>query len=196
MIFCDLKSGHQRSANKIDKLAVEFPQESLGLDISWTWMSDCLIGRYLSNILVSSGVTGFRTRSIEITVSGKAVDHDLEELMPIGWGGIANRKSGVELLESCPACGYLRYSGVTDWSNLVDSSEWDGSDIFMVWPLPKYILITEKVRHILEANRIQEMTITSLSSMKPQDSELSPGRVGDWLPRGSIQLNSIPNFIA
>jgi len=196
LIYCEVKPGHQRSTNEIEKLSVELPQEALTLEMSWTWMSDCLIGRYVSSLLFSSGVTGFQTRPVEITVKGKPVDHDLEELVPIGWGGIAAQKSGVKLLESCPSCGYLRYSGVKNWTDLIDLSQWDGSDIFLVWPLPKYILITDKVRRILEANRIKEMTITPLSTMQPQDSELSPGRVRDWLPLEKLRSIAIPDLIA
>ncbi len=195
-IDCNLQPGHQRSSNKVGKLSIELPQEALVLSMCWTWMSDCLIRADVSRLLLSAGVTGFQTRPVEITVKGQRIDHQFEELVPIGWGGIADEKSGVKLLESCQTCGHLRYSGVQDWSELINWSEWDGSDIFFVWPLPKYILITEKVRLLLEASHIQEMTMSPLETMRPQDGELSPGRVKDWLPIEKVYSLGVPDLIA
>jgi hypothetical protein len=196
MIHCGLKQGHQRSANYGEKFSIEMPLDTLTLSMYWTWMFDCLIRHDLSHLFASNGITGFRTQQVKIKLAGERVSHDFEMLKPIGWGGGATEKSGVKLLESCCACGYLRYSGVQDWRQLIDWTQWDGSDIFIAWPLPKYILITDRVRDLLETNLIEEMTITSLEKMAPQDSDLTPGRVSDWLPLDKIRSLAIHGDIA
>jgi hypothetical protein len=77
----------------------------------------------------------------------------LWELAVTGWGGIAPESSGVMLdhSASCSECGLLIYTSFTDASRLVDEKQWDGSDIFMVWPLPKFVMVANSVAELIRA---------------------------------------------
>jgi hypothetical protein len=189
---------HQRSVRGFGELSVELPERALADDISWTWESDCLVSRSFAFLLRSSNITGFDTRPVEITIGGIAIEHQTEQLVVVGWGGIAKPESGVRLdeSESCSACGHLVYSGVQHWRHLIDVRHWDGSDIFMVWPLPTFILVTDRVAKLLKDNKTRELTLTPLDAMEPQEGDLSPGRVGYWLPSDKIRSMAIPNDIA
>ncbi len=198
IIHCPQDPDHQRPGKRIRDLSVEFPLEALADEMSWTGDSDCLARQSLSSLFRLSGITGFETRPIEVTLGGIPIDHDQEELVTVGWGGIATPGSGVKLddNESCLACGHLVYTGVQDWSNLIDFDQWDGSDIFIVWPLPRFILVTDKVAKLLTDNKISELTLTPLRAMEPQEDELSPGRVGYWLSEEKMRSVSVPSDIA
>ena len=188
---------HRRPGRCLGNLSVELPEQTLADGLSWTWESDCLVSRSLLALMRSSNVAGFKTRPVEITVGGVSIEHTKEELVVNGWGGIARPESGVRLneSESCFACGHLVYSGVKDWSQLIDFDQWDGSDIFMVWPLPKFILVTDKVAKLLTDNSIRELSLTPLDAMEPQEGDLTPGRVGYWLSSDKIRSASVPSDI-
>jgi hypothetical protein len=198
IIHCPKDPDHQRPGKRIRDLNVEFPLDALTDEVSWTGESNCLVRQSLSSLFRLSGITGFETRPIEVTLGGIPIDHDQEELLTVGWGGIASLGSGVTLddKESCLACGHLVYTGVKDWSNLIDFRQWDGSDIFMVWPLPRFVLVTDKVAKLLTDKKIRELTLTPLCAMEPEEGELSPGRVGYWLSQEKMRSVSVPSDIA
>jgi hypothetical protein len=47
----------------------------------------------------------------------------------------------------------------------MDPVQWDGSDIFIVWPLPKFIFITDRVRQFLLASKLKDMMITPIEKL-------------------------------
>jgi hypothetical protein len=198
IIHCPQDPNHLRPGKRIHDLSVEYPLDALTDEMAWTGDSDCLVRRSLSSLFRLSEITGFETRPIEVTLDGIPIDHDQEEFVTVGWGGIASPGSGVRLndAESCLACGHLVYTGVTDWPNLIDFRQWDGSDIFMVWPLPRFKLVTDKVAKLLADKKIRELTLTPLCAMEPEEGELSPGRVGYWLSQDKMNSISVPSDIA
>ena len=38
----------------------------------------------------------------------------------------------------------MNYSDFTNPEFLIDESQWDGSDFFMVWPLPRFIFVSNR----------------------------------------------------
>jgi hypothetical protein len=54
---------------------------------------------------------------------------------------MANPESGIRFNEvsSSPEYGFLRYTDLRDAEKLIDVTQWDGSDFFMVWPLPRFV---------------------------------------------------------
>lgn len=105
----------------------------------------------------------------------------------IGWGGIAGESAGVRLAEECPSCGFLEHSGVTDWSKVLDLDQWDRSDLFIVWPLPRYIMASEKAASVLEGSNLSGIRLTRLAEMRPIEGSLTPGRVSSWLPARRVR---------
>jgi hypothetical protein len=104
----------------------------------------------------------------------------LFEMQVIGFGGTARPESGVHVIESC-CCGHAVYSGYTCPGKLFDVDQWDGSDIFMIWPLPRYIMITEEVRSFLKRGRYTGIKIRKLSEIPPTIAgTLTPGNIADY----------------
>ncbi len=181
-IICHLEEGHQRGGRRTGPLSAEYPGKVPEASVLWSWYSECVIPASLSKALARWGPTGCETRPAIITANGRVRRHDFEELIVTGWGGLARPESGVRLVESCEGCGYLKYTGVVRWRRLFDRSQWDGSDFFMVWPLPRFIFVTHRVAKLLRESGFGGFRLASLGEMEPQEG-LAPGRVTDWLSK-------------
>lgn len=108
----------------------------------------------------------------------------MSELVVTGWSGIAPEASGIREVERCPACGHLRYSGIEEPRELLDVNNWDGSDFFMVWPLPMFRFVTGRVAEVCAKHKISGIT---LERNFPPPSEhvisgYSPGRLSYYMP--------------
>ena len=146
-------------------------------DIEWTYGSDCLIQDHVLQTFKDEGLTGFTVKAL-----GKTTETDkkkykpvnLHELVVTGWGGDASPESGAALQEYCPICFRARFSGITDFSKLIDINQWDNSDFFIIWPLPLYIFVTEKVSDILRQKGFSGYELTPVQDLRPI-SGLGPG---------------------
>jgi hypothetical protein len=155
-------------------------------DFVWTWMSDCLIKESVIEDLKREGCTGFQTRPVKVTVKGapRAKLPIYRELVVTGWGGEARPESGVKLLKTCPDCRLETYSGFKDARKLMDESKWDGSDFFIIWPLPKFIFVTEKVVQLIQEKGWVGARTYPLEDVKLQQVDtLSPGPLSKWQER-------------
>jgi hypothetical protein len=104
------------------------------------------------------------------------------ELVVTGWGGLAPKSSGVKLKKWCRHCGHTYYSPLWKPTNLVDSTKWDGADIFIVWPLPRFILVTDRVVSLLKKHAITGWTATSVENLILRGG-FSPGRLEYYMPQ-------------
>jgi len=105
----------------------------------------------------------------------------LHELVVTGWGGIAPPESGVKLIEKCDACGLLYFSAWTNPETLIDSSRWDGSDFFRVWPAASFV--TRRVADAIRDNRLSGAVLTPPAELPPCGSRtLSGNRLSLWMP--------------
>jgi len=86
----------------------------------------------------------------------------------------------------------LEYTGVTDWSKALDLDQWDGSDLFIVWPLPRYIVASSRAASIIRAGQYSGVEITLIEDMAPIEGSLSPGRLSYWLPQQRLAELAIP----
>lgn len=179
-IHCPKFPGHQRPGARQSALHVRVPGPAG--DIVWTWQSDCLFSERLIEIARLAGLSGATFRPAHVTDKrGEPLAQRYEELVVTGWGGIAPEESGVQLKERCSACGLLVYSCFTDPTKLVDERQWDGSDFFIVWPLPGFILLSERAAMILEASRAGPMHIGPLDKLRCI-GQITPGRLSYWMP--------------
>ena len=109
----------------------------------------------------------------------------LSELVVTGWGGMAPPESGIKLIERCEGCSHYVYSAWSNPQNLIDSSQWDGSDFFVVWPLPSHIFVTECVVRVIRDNRLSGIVLKPSGDLVfPPETipTLSTGRLSDWMP--------------
>jgi hypothetical protein len=184
-IKCRLNPGHQRAGKRVSELAVVLPSLS-PKDFVWTWMSECLIQDHVLDLFRAEGVTGFEARRARARFRDEPAIRPpgLWELVVTGWGGVAPEESGVRLdeKESCGACGLLTYSNFINPSRLLDRSQWDGSDIFLVWPLPKLIFVTQRVARLIQSHELRGAILQRPEELQPSVKTVSPGRLSYRMP--------------
>ena len=202
-VSCPADPGHRRGGRRVGRLDVFLTSRRIG-DFVWTWYSDCLIRDSSLSLLRDEGLTGFDVRPVQAHMKTRARRPDpcdenpglkerdaveveipkLWELVVTGWGGMARPESGVHLVQECSECGLLTYTTYKDPALLVDERQWDGSDFFMVWPLPMYILVTQRVVNVIRSHRLTGATLVPIGKLMPSrpDGTLSPGRLSYWMP--------------
>src|SRR5580692_7188253 len=149
-------AGHTRPRHpKIGNLAVSLPTTRPLSDFEWTWLSDILISEHALRVLERHKVTGFEVRPVAARYAVPSIGDPppLFELAVTGWGGMAAQAAGVKVTEACPACRFRQYT-IADPKRLIDPMAWDGSDLFMVWPLPRYRFGSDRLADILRRERI------------------------------------------
>ena len=181
-VLCPLVSGHSRPGRRSNPLSVELPSRLR--DFMWTGMSECLVQDRVVELFEQDSVTGYALSEVEASFRkpSKLPPPRLRELLVRGWGGLAPPSSGVRLLESCPGCGHRVYSTFSSPLKLIDPSAWDGSDVFMVWPLPRFIMVTTKVANLIERAELTGAALIPISQLHTQGDTLTPGSLSDWFP--------------
>jgi hypothetical protein len=165
------------------ELSVKLPVRSL-TDFESTWDSRVVISERALQALKGNNVTGFEVRPVEAQYDTPT---DIEppplfELAVTGWGGMAAPDAGIHLIASCRACQHREYR-IADPTRIVDPATWDGSDLFMIWPLPAYPFVSNRLARILRRERLSgvELLPASRIDLKPGD-RLTPGPLGTFMP--------------
>jgi hypothetical protein len=174
---------HQRGGKRLTDLNVVLPEGDVD-DFVWTWQSECMVQDHTLELLRSSGLTGFVVKPVtaRFSKSAKAAPR-LWELVVTGWAGMAKPESGIHLDESksCPACGHLCYTGLRHADQLIDESQWDGSDFFMVWPMPRFPFVSKAVVRTVRERGLTGVEILPVAHLKPMDG-FAPGRLSYYMP--------------
>lgn len=195
-VVCPAHPEHRRAGRRLGRLRVTVPQTNRD-DVVWTWHGDCLISESVLTLLRREGITGYTVEEAEVrtkSLGDKWPAPHLWELSVTGWGGIAPPGSGITLdpRRSCEACQMLVYSGLTTPESLLNEQEWDGSDIFIIWPLPRYIFVSDRVARLLMAQEITGIQLTRLADLPQTSAILSPGRLSYWMPRDRARQLGAP----
>lgn len=180
---CPIDDGHQRGGRRLTNLSVILPRPPLE-DFIQTWKSEVLVQDEVRKALRAKGFTGVRFKPVK----GQSVDRTAPsprfwELTVCGWGGVAKPQSGIRQDEFCPACLHSHFTPLKDPRKLIDAAQWDGSDFFLIWPMPAYVFVTERV--VLYVQQANWSGVHFLPAGKIPRSEIgfSPGLIQDWLPR-------------
>jgi hypothetical protein len=183
-IICPVDPGHQRPGKRLTDLSISLPSGEMK-DFVWTWYSECIIQDKMLKLLQENGFSGFSVKPVKPAFKEKNIKilPKLWEIIVTGWAGLAAPESGIRLLEECKACGALCYSAYTDPQLLINKDQWDGSDVFMVWPLPRFIFISRRLAQFLKKMRASGIVIKKLqdipiSEMYPY---LAPGRLSYYM---------------
>lgn len=180
-ILCQVFPGHQRS-RRLSAYDVIVPCDPPP-DVIFTWMSACLIQEKVKQILLNEHLTGFCTRPAQAKIKATSDQISVSELIVTGWAGVAPASSGIREIERCKGCGYLRYSPIEEPKELIDAKSWDGSDFFMIWPLPRYIFVTERVVEIFKRYALSGVVFEQYFPFSPGRSHgYSPGRLSYYMP--------------
>jgi len=193
-IVCPINQGHQRAGKRITDLHIILNPQKI-TDFMWTPVfSYCLISDAVFKLFKKEGLSGFEVKPVKSRVEGSNNTPPVFwELVLTGWGGLATHKSGIQLdrSNSCPVCGNLRYTGLCSPPDLIDLNAWDGSDFFMVWPMPRYIFTTERVIKIIRDSQISGFVATPVLNLK-ETNGFSPGRLHYHMPDDRARRLGIP----
>ncbi|MDR1003152.1 MAG: hypothetical protein LBL82_07790 [Oscillospiraceae bacterium] len=152
-VICPEYPGHQRGRRSAWSLSVEVKKRKFG-DFVYTSYSDCLITDKVAEIFKQHNFTGYELRPVD--VCNMVLPFNLWELVVTGNGGEAHPDSGMFIKRQCPYCKNTYYSAFKNGTGIVvDENNWDGSDFFTLTPLPKFILINEKVRAVIKENKLK-----------------------------------------
>lgn len=185
-VTCPLDEGHQRSGKRISALTVELPllQQVEPNNAYWTWQSELLVSESIVALLQESNLSGFETQPITTMLAGDGkitTDVNFFQLVATGWGGIASPESGVKLIDHCGKCRLLVYSSPSQCESLIDPKSWDATDVFMVWPLPRFIFLSEQAAKFFLEIKLNNTRILPLSAFPSSSAQLSPGLLSYWL---------------
>src|SRR5262245_34343349 len=169
-VLCPINKGHQHVGKRLTDLSVCLPDKHVE-DFVWTWLSESLIQDHVLSFLKKQHFTGFEVKPVKARFKRQSAESPpkLWELVVTGWGGLAPPESGIKLTYRCEACGYTRYSGFSRPEKLIDETQWDGSDFFIVWPLPKYIFVTNRVAQAIEHQGFTGAHFFAPADLKPTE---------------------------
>lgn len=199
-ITCPLDEHHMRGGKRTTDLSILLTSKRI-TDFVWAW--ECIIQDRVLRMFREEGFTGFEVKPVKARMKIREKHPDpcddnpglkvedaaqieiptLWELVVTGWAGVAPEESGIRLEKSCPGCGHLHYSGYDDASLLIDEKQWDGSDFFIVWPLPLFIFVTDRVARFIRKHKLTGARLQASETL--QDTYppgFSPGRLSYYMP--------------
>ena len=181
-IRCPINPGHSRGRRNshLDMVVPCDPAPS----VIFTWMSECLIQEPTRLIFESEGLSGFSLLPARAKIKKTGCPIPVHELAVTGWGGVAPDASGIKEVERCRGCGLLVYSRLENPEELIDIRNWDGSDFFIIWPLPRFRFVTERVVEACQRHGITGVAFSqNWPTTRRESTGYSPGRLSYYMPR-------------
>jgi hypothetical protein len=175
--------GHRGAERQLGNLAIKITPSGVK-DFTWSWMGDILVSQHVLDLFAKHRVTGFETRSAEVIYpdSAKVQPPELFDLVVTGWGRLAAPEAGMKIVKSCPDCGDKTYT-IADRSRLIDSDAWDGSDLFVVWPLPRFRFASDRLANLLRQEKVSGLKLIPASEIPNRpEATVSPGRLASHMP--------------
>jgi len=163
-VKCPKYLGHQRGERDINvNLWIDIKRPKIG-DFVSTVFSDWLITDRVAEIFKGHNLTGYELHPVK--VCNKKLDYNLWELVVTGSAGRAHPDSGINLKFHCQYCGLTRYTPIKKGVGIiVDETQWDGSDFFTIIEYRKFVLVTEKVKKIIEENNLKGVRVVPVSEL-------------------------------
>jgi hypothetical protein len=184
-IECVQNAGHSRKGKRLSEtLEVELYEGKTLQDFNWTVGLDCIVSERVIAELAKFQLSGYATSKVRVNTGDNAARlGGYVQLLKTGWAGIVHEDSGIELISDPSCCGYLDYSPALR-PRFVNWHTWDGSDLFMVWPIPTATFLSARALACFEANghwtgyklEVAEYFTGGLSM------GFSPGRLSYWMP--------------
>lgn len=161
-IICPKEEDHQRPGSRMGNMRINIKVKRVA-DFLWTFLSECIISNEVAAALKEDDITGYLLK--RVTTLNTEVPNSLWEFQAIGQGGYAQKDSGINLKQRCDYCGFEIYSAFKN-GIIVDETNWDGSDIFTVNGYPRYILVTEKVKDVIEKQKFSGLIFIPSHELK------------------------------
>lgn len=137
---CVYDPTHTQSERRSVPLQVVAPIQPI-TDFQWTSYGDIVVTGAIRAAFEAADVSGVKFRPVlTYTSLGDRFEQELYELVPSGWGGVVSTSSGMRVISECPFCRRRVYSSVSDARHLFDVDQWDGCDVFTIWPMPRFVM--------------------------------------------------------
>jgi hypothetical protein len=158
LVKCPKDPDHQRGERDQNvNLWIDIKKPKIG-DFVPTVYSDWLITDRTAEIFKTHNLTGYKLQSVK--VCNKKLDFNLWELVVTGSAGRAHPDSELRLIRHCEYCGSTKYTQIKKGVGIiVDEKNWDGSDFFTIVEYYKFILITEKVKKIIDEYNLKGVKV-------------------------------------
>lgn len=165
-VHCPEYPGHQRPGKRITPLHVEFKNKKV-VDFSRTMLSDIVVTNRVIEIFQDYQVCCFEKKDIFVKKNRFTSKNIIQlfELVVTGNGGDAHPDSEIILKKYCSACGLERYSAFEKGIK-IDTNKWDGSDLFTIKGYPKYFFVSEKLKAIIEKEKLTNITFIESTQLK------------------------------
>ena len=166
-IKCPVNPGHNRGIPYDGELFVDLAGPLVG-DFHWRSAGDCLVTEKTRIVLEEEGLTGFEVRRVHVR-DFQGIQRDntplLWQLGTTGNAGRADSQSGIDVVIWCPVCELLAYSSYRNgiW---VNEQAWNGSDFTKVTEYPGIILVTERVRNVIERHRFTNCLLIESTDLR------------------------------
>lgn len=196
-VTCSTNPEHRRSGGRTTDLSVFLPSTRL-TDCIWTWYSELMVQDHVLTFLRDHRLTGFTVKKVQARFKKPTSIQPprLWEIEILGWGGMASDNAGLETIEYCPACQHRVFT-VANPAKMIDPTRWDGSDFFMVWPLPSQIFVSDKAASLLRNARFSGIKLLPAEEILIEPgSTLTPGRLSYCMPKDRAELLGGPLGIA
>jgi hypothetical protein len=184
IIICPADEGHRRGGSVVGGLSVILDPSGVR-DFVWTWGNDILVSQRVLDLFKEYRVTGFQPMPAKTSYPKPitARPPKLFEFIVTGWGGWAAPAAGVSLVESCPACGDKIYT-IAEPSRLIDPAAWDGSDLFLVWPLPGYRFVSDRLAAILRQEKASGVELVPAPKLPTErGARVAPATLTACMPK-------------
>jgi len=186
-IICSEDDGHMRSGKRTTDLNVVLKEGDVE-DFVQTQYSEWMIQDHVLRTFQNEGLSGFEVKHVTARFrKSKAPAPNLWEIIVTGWAGMASQESGItlDIVRSCPGCGMLCYTGATHPDKIIDRSQWDGSDFFMVWPLPRFVFLSDKAAEVIKKNGFTGINLQRAEALTFSPYVIpgfGPGRLHYFMP--------------
>jgi hypothetical protein len=168
MVRCSTNPGHQRAGRRKTELILDVLSWSV-VDCSRTMLSDIVITDRALRVMQAAGLTGFVCAPTRVATFPLGVHRDafprLWELVVVGQAGPAHEDSGIVTLRQCDECGLVEYSAFRN-GIVVNTSTYDGTDLFVVLEYPRYILVSERAKSVIEVNRLTNVSFVESTQIE------------------------------
>jgi hypothetical protein len=180
---CVTGNQHYAGSRRSGYVSLQLHHDMREEEIIW-WQFGCVIHVRLFKELVEEGFTGFISSPATVRFADGQTSNDYRELIVTGWVGMASVASGIHVIEQCNDCGMKRYSGFTNPDKIVDWSRWKGDDFFLVWPLPGWKLITQRLADWLLAHKVRSFNLSHFKDLNRfvNGFGYNPGQLSNYFP--------------
>ncbi|MED1625078.1 double-CXXCG motif protein [Bacillus pseudomycoides] len=134
---------------------------------SYKFISDKMQKALLDNNITGFSLEPFILEEEAIPFMKLPLEHvkTLKELDVHGDGGYICHSNG-EQIKKCQHCGKILENKRTIEGLSVNTKEWDGSDIFFFKNWPRVIIVTEKVKEIVEKHKFKNIRFIDLADFR------------------------------